>query len=166
MKRKSERRAGFKIFLGNEFEQCQKVYNCDKVYDLIVTFNIYTVLLNGIMTVSTRWWCVKWKIMNLTKTCQEIEGVTQAKNRGKWDPPIWRPVLHHENHSPQDPDIGTARSINFPRLRRATTFDDRARHFRLYQHPPVPAGRLYNGWERDWGSSVLGHFEYTLPETT
>lgn len=50
-------------------------------------------------------------------------------------------MLHHENHSPQDPDIETARSINFPRLRRATTFDDRAQRFRLYQHPPVSAGR-------------------------
>jgi len=50
-------------------------------------------------------------------------------------------VLYHENHSPQDPDVGTARSINFLRFHRATTFDDRAQRFRLYQHPPVLAGR-------------------------
>jgi len=25
---------------------------------------------------------------------------------------------------------------------------------------------MYNRRKRDWGSSVLGHFEYTLPETT
>lgn len=55
-------------------------------------------------------------------------------------------MLHHENHSPQDPDIGTVRSINFPRLRRATTFDDRARRFRptsasSYRTPCTTCGK-------------------------
>lgn len=60
-----------------------------------------------------------------------------------WDPSIRRDPCartHHENYSPQDPDIGTVRSINFPWLS-CDSVHDRAPRFRLYQHPPVPAGR-------------------------
>lgn len=69
---------------------------------------------------------------------------------------------------PLDPDIGSIRGINFPRLHRVTRrFDERT-----FPAIPTSAGayrsRRKNEQDRNWiggTSSPTGHFEYTLPKT-